>query len=278
MSKLLASKYIRIYSDMHLDCDIKKHFKFDMLWMPEELSTDKDTILILPGDIWHADKMFLYENESWLKALSKKFQYILVVLGNHDLWGGNFSHEYKNVNNKITEQNLENVFLLQNTTIEIGDYKFIGATLWTDFLQGDKFCLYEARNLMKDYKKIRHGNNYAKLTPQIIYAEHMKSKDFIFKNAIRDFPEQKIWVISHHSPSYQSIADEYKIPSLKLESALYYSDLDEVIGNSEIDYWVHGHTHKKVEYWINKTKVLSNPRGYPSEDTFYDKTHLIKLN
>lgn len=63
--KLPASKYIRIYSDIHLDFDIPtKKFKFDMLWTPEKLETDTETTLLLAGDIWHADKPFSYFGQS----------------------------------------------------------------------------------------------------------------------------------------------------------------------------------------------------------------------
>ena len=42
--KLNPSKYIRIYSDIHLDFDVpKKGFNFSMLWFPDELETDKET-------------------------------------------------------------------------------------------------------------------------------------------------------------------------------------------------------------------------------------------
>ena len=49
--KLNPSKYIRIYSDIHLDFDVpKKGFNFSMLWFPDELETDKETTLVLAAN------------------------------------------------------------------------------------------------------------------------------------------------------------------------------------------------------------------------------------
>lgn len=276
--KLSSSKYIRIYSDIHLDFDIPKKFKFEMLWKPEKLETDKETTLILAGDIWHAKKPFSFMNQSWLKEISQEFQYIIIILGNHDFWGGAFPQEYNNYREKIKEQGLDNIFLLQDSQLEIGNHKFIGATLWTDFLNASTLCMYNAKNIMNDYKKIKYGTGYGKLTSSILLKAHMASKNYIFDNAKKDYPEQKIWIISHHLPSYNSIDWKYKIPGLELENALYYSNLDELIEESEIDYWIHGHTHHAQDYMINKTRIISNPRGYPGESDNFNPWHLMELS
>lgn len=276
---LPAAKYIRIYSDIHLDFDVpNKKFRFDMLWMPEELETDLDTVLVLAGDLWHAEKPFSYFGQSWLAHIAKKFKYILVVLGNHDLWDGNFPGTYGDFRTKLKEQNLQNVFLLQEDTITIGKTKFVGGTLWTDFLRGNAECMYIAESgLMKDYKYIRSGPNFAKLRASSILKEHIKTKDYIFTHAQKDFPEQKVWVISHHLPSYQSIEDEFKREDLKLENHLYYSDMDTLIEKSPIDFWVHGHSHFAKDYQIGTTRVLANPRGYKGEESGYNPWHLMEL-
>lgn len=266
-----AAKYIRIYSDIHLDFDVPpKKFTFDMLWMPEILETDKDTILILAGDIWHASKPFAFYGQSWFKEISKRFQYIIVTLGNHDFWDGNFPLTYNSFSDKLKEQELDNVFLLQNETILIGDLKFVGGTLWTDFDQGNTHALYNAKTVMNDYKYIRYGKAYGKLTPSILLNAHMETKNYIFSNAKRDYEDQKVWVISHHAPSYKSMDSTYDKPDLALENSLYFSNLDKDIENSEIDFWIHGHSHHAKNYMIGNTNVIANPRGYRTEETEYN--------
>jgi hypothetical protein len=38
-----------------------------------------------------------------------------------------------------------------------------------------------------------------------------------------------------------------------------------LLGEFEIDLWIHGHTHHCVDFVQNKTRILSNQRGYPDE-------------
>lgn len=281
--KLEHSQYIRIYSDIHLDFDvIKGDFDISKLWFPEELETDKNTTLIIAGDLWHAKKPYDYGNPSWLKIISSRFQYVIIVLGNHDFWGGNFPNEYDNYTEAFIEQKLNNTYLLQDNIIEVGKNKFIGGTLWTDYMSGNSIAMEKAENgVMKDYKYISYGVAQQRIRAKHLLSAHNKTKNFIFTHAIREYSEQKIWVITHHLPTIRSVPEEYlqnKQSKSIYENALYYSDLDSDIKKVHIDYWIHGHTHKYQEYYIGKTKVISNPRGYTGEETLYNPWHLLELD
>jgi Icc-related predicted phosphoesterase len=37
------------------------------------------------------------------------------------------------------------------------------------------------------------------------------------------------------------------------------------IVESEARLWIHGHIHSYCDYTLGKTRVLANPRGYPTE-------------
>ena len=69
-------------------------------------------------------------------------------------------------------------------------------------------------------------------------------------------------VITHHSPSVNSLQDNYEKDIL---SAAYASDLNSLVETSDVDLWVHGHIHKISDYYIGKTRIICNPRGYPDE-------------
>ena len=274
---LPPTKYFRLFSDVHLDMNVPKKFSMTSLWFPEQKETDLSTTLILAGDIWHAKKMYSFHNQSWIKELASRFQYVLFVLGNHDFWGGNLSKEYLRAEKELKKQNIDNVYLLQNSIVNIGDIKIIGATLWTDLLNGDRELVIDATKIMNDYKYIQVGEGYTTLKPHHIMAEHVKSKDFIFTNAKKDYETQKVWVVTHHAPSFQSVNISHyaNTPLTNKEHGLDASNLEELILNSEIDLWMHGHTHLALNYSIGNTQVLSNPKGYPNEDTLYDKDMLI---
>jgi len=62
---------LRILSDIHLEC-------ISGQWEPSILPDEKDTILILAGDIWNGLKPFLWaEGQSneirWMDTMSRRF-------------------------------------------------------------------------------------------------------------------------------------------------------------------------------------------------------------
>ena len=65
---------------------------------------------------------------------------------------------------------------------------------------------------------------------------------------------------------------------------IYYNQLDDLIMDSNIDCWVHGHVHEQQYYKIGNTKIIANPRGYKfqkigfQEDLLFDiKGRIVKL-
>jgi hypothetical protein len=68
-------------------------------------------------------------------------------------------------------------------------------------------------------------------------------------------------VCTHHAPTYQSVADEYK--SQREMNGGYASDLSEfILDNENIKFWTHGHMHDPSDYMVGQCRVLCNPRGY----------------
>lgn len=271
-------KKIRVASDIHNDFDAAREKRPNTaLWYPDHMEDDQYTIFAIPGDLWTSGRVLSYAGHSWLGEVSKRFAAVVFVLGNHDFFGGLITSEYQKLKAQIVEQGLsDKVFLLQNESLVLGNYKFVGATLWTDFGNGDKEVLRDASNMMRDYAKIRHGIRYRKITPEIIFDAHTESRNFLIENAIKDFEEQKLVVITHHAPSFKSISPKWKSQKqsdsilIKNLSAMYASDLDSFIKKSKIDYWLHGHCHNASNYLLGNTRVVCNPRGYPEEDTGFN--------
>lgn len=273
-------KYIRIFSDIHLDFDIPsnlKHFDPNIdIWTPPAMPTDKETIFILAGDIWHSKKPFSFMNFSWFKKVSEQFHSMVVVLGNHDFWGGNLQTEYEHYLKYIKEQNLNNVHLLQDNTILIGQNKFVGGTLWTDYGKGNPEIMQTGESLMNDFKYIRNGKTFSKLKANHLIGSHIKTARYIAENSKKDNDEQILWVITHHLPTFQSVPDNFQREDHYAENALYASNL-EYLMNDNISAWVHGHSHVQAYYNIGETKIIANPRGYKGEQTNYDPYVLFDL-
>jgi Icc-related predicted phosphoesterase len=256
--------YLRPVNDLHLDFYVPKNINQleESLWYPKALETDKQTAFIISGDLWHSKKFLNFNNFSWLAKISQQFKYILFVLGNHDLWRGNLPKDYQDVKAEIKKQGLSNVFLLQDDSINLDGILFTGATLWTDF-NSEPYVLMKAKEIMRnDYKSIRYGNNYDKLKSQDVRNAHIHSRNFIFEKAHKNEEILKNVVITHHAPSYLSIPEQYKSEHYHVENHLDYSNLDDKIKASDIDFWFHGHTHEFKDYFIGNTRIVNNPLGY----------------
>jgi predicted MPP superfamily phosphohydrolase len=268
-------RYIREVSDIHLDFDIraaqaaKLPYSLEHAWVPEALPEDRDTCLVIAGDLWY-DRRFLTkkysDGDSWLGRVAKRFKYVVFVLGNHDYWETNISTEVAKIRSELQQQKLFNVFLLDNNFVILDGVKFLGGTLWTDFDRGNPLLMLQATDIMNDYKYIRAGANYHALNTDIVAGLHARARKFILENAKRDAPGQKVVVVTHMCPSMASINDIYKTtPESCLHNFLYASNLDYELDGTEIDLWFHGHTHHACDYMLGDARVVCNPRGYVGE-------------
>lgn len=267
-------KYIREFSDMHLNMFSKAN---QPLWEPIiDTTHDKETALILAGDVWEGTRCLMHAEESWMTKLAERYRYIIIVLGNHDYWGENFNSFPAKFKNMIKDLHLNNVFLLDDESITLEGVRFVGGTLWTDFNKMDPFTIWRAKDYMNDYRYIKSGETYSKLTAQHVLAAHRKTKGVIFANAKKDADTRKIVCVTHHSPSFQGMSPDYA--HLGDVNGYYHSELGNDIIDSEIDLWFFGHTHNPVDYTIGNTRIINNAVGYhPWETTDYEADWLISL-
>lgn len=54
--------------------------------------------------------------------------------------------------------------------------------------------------------------------------------------------------------------------------------MEEFVLKHQPDFWIHGHTHTPIRYYIGKTEVICNPHGYIDEpDNGYQKELIIEV-
>lgn len=246
---------IRIFSDLHHECP-PWHF-----WEPIPLETDSETILCLVGDLGWPDNFITNHVSNY----ANRFKYVLIVLGNHDHWRVGIEKALELFQEQASK--IKNVHVLQNNSIDIDGYRFVGSTLWTDMKEGDPFITWRSLSYMMDFKKTPG------FTPQIWMKENKKSFEFI-QHTVRE-SELPVVVLTHFLPSLQSCD-----PKFKGDDGNYYfaSEYGTWISyQDKILLWGHGHTHSKCDYVIGSTRIYCNPLGYHQEVFDFNDVSLIEL-
>lgn len=267
-------KYIRNFSDLHLEFDAKRN---DKLWRPIPLETDKETVLILAGDIWYG-----MQSIDWLETFCYEFEHVFIVLGNHDYYNNLVFQLQIDYEIELYKRNL-NVTLLDKTCKEIGDYLFIGATLWTNMDNNPYLETIATHCMRSDFNYIKMDFNED--LSVIPFKQHNwlaeNRKDFDYINIVtKNNKDKKVIVVTHHGCSYQSVHEKYKGD---IANGFFVSDYsDFILDNENIKYWFHGHVHNNFQYDIGTCKVKVNPRGYitkyGTENPEFDEIALTTLD
>jgi len=246
---------VKVVSDLHLECCEHGHGVPDL---------GEGEILILGGDILCARHFKtngplhkVYDN--FLQKCVENFDDVFYINGNHE----SYSYHYDSTFDVLAEHLPKEIHYLENDFVKIKDWVFLCCTLWTDFRKENPLEMMEASRFLNDYHTIRIGSNYRKLNPDDTLKFHKKSKQFLLEK-LEQFHDQKIWILTHHAPSHQSIHPKYRTETT---NGSYASDLDDLIlSHPQIKCFSHGHTHESMNYFIGDCQVICNPRGYfPSQ-------------
>jgi len=254
---------LKLLSDLHLD-----HYCAGQYFDP-----GTGDVLVLAGDILcakHLKKQGYLADvyKRFLDDCSKNYQKVLYVKGNHEAYGYNYEGTHKTIQEHLPD----NFQLMENDTVTIDNWNFIGFTFWTDFRNENPLEMMDAQQYMNDYKAIRITSNFRKMNTNDTLSFHKKSKEYLI-NQLQELNEN-VFVISHMAPSYQSVAPQFK----NTENGAFVSDLDDLIlSYPQIKYWCHGHVHSYFNYNIGGCKILCNPGGYPGQDTGYNPNLEIEL-
>lgn len=239
------------------------HIEFSNIILPKE---DID-VLIMAGDICvvrDIHKDYCYE---FFKNINDNFERVVMVMGNHEHYSGDISTSYLILKEYFVDKGFYNIHLLENEIYPYNGYNFLGCTLWTDFDNGNIDSMFYVQRGMNDYRIIKYGDN--SLCPQDTYNINQESRNFIIQNENLD----NIIMVTHHTPSYDSCDTKYKYES-HLNTAYHNNFNSYLHDKSNFKLWVHGHVHDPFDYYIDKTRVVCNPRGYDDGEWFKQPTSI----
>jgi len=231
---------------LHILSDLHTEFaEFD----PPETDVD---IVVLAGDIGVGTAGI-----EWVARQYRKLP-VIYVPGNHEYY-----HHDIGITDELKSSAPANIRVLHNDSCEFENVRFLGTTQWTDFrLYGEGeawFARQRAKRSIDDFTAIRNGDR--RFTPEVSVALHEISMAWLVGELAKAFNGTTV-VVTHHLPATPSIATRYRNDPL---NPAFASRLEEVIETDRPELWIHGHTHVACDYDIYGTRVVCNPRGYPSE-------------
>ncbi len=256
---------IRLVSDLHLEFDDP-----DALFTIPRASDDAETVLVLAGDILVG--RYLNNYSSFLIDVSTRFKKVIWVAGNHEYYGGDFDVTDATIMQFIKSHNLPIEFG-NNFTVKVDNVAFFCGTLWTDMDRGNPMTMETVKYGMNDFcGAIKVGDRL--FCPDDALREHYDTKKYIFRQLARGNFDKSV-VVTHHGPSYQSVGSEFVGSDL---NAGYVSGLAyDMMDGSSPSLWVHGHVHHSTDYSIGRTRVVTNPRGYGTENPFFQPSKMIEI-
>jgi len=268
---------IQVVSDLHAEFwSNKKRFNF---------IKPSANILALLGDTCcvGSDEDFS-TFQRFVNELIPSYEHIIIVAGNHEYYfNPSKANAHPNKNNtldacdkKINEYCKTNPKLhyLNNNSMKIKvknkTYLLVGSVLWswipTDQRENIQSRMNDYRFIyVKDKSAIRH------IRADDISNMYLKNKKYIKSQIIRAKKQNmKVVVFTHHKPYLSPTHDPTSYDSA------YESDLSDLFG-SPIVLWCYGHTHIKDNTKIKGVQFISNPKGYPRQQTRYKRAFTIQL-
>lgn len=251
---------LNILSDLHLS--------LGALEIPRN---DADAV-ILAGDLARPR-----EAVSWASEFSKP---VLFVPGNHEFYGGSIAGVADELKRLCAGTNIR---LLDKGEVIIDGVRFLGTTLWTDFMpfgEGDErtAAIREALRFMRDFSRIRIGPAAEALFTPADSAALFALQSAWLEHRLAQAHTGPTVVITHHAPSRQSIHPRF---ADSLLNACFVSDAERLIDGGRACLWVHGHTHDSFDYALNGTRVVCNPRGYAkdgaNENPLFDPNFVVEI-
>lgn len=261
---------IQLFSDLHLE----RYPAF----VPA-IAADTD-VVILAGDIGsYQSGSRLTTDEFGLERFSPLrpgagSARVLYIPGNHEFDGLEFDEAYARLRATCARLGIE---WLDRETLVIGQVRFIGTTLWSDF---DALAVQEqdlTKQLQRREKAFRAANYYLsknttlkdgeKVLAEGIRAMSLDCQEWLRGALAAPFDGSTV-VVTHFAPSLQSADPRY---GLTPGTAGFCNALDALFPQAEV--WIHGHLHCANDYVVSgldagrpwSCRVVANPLGYLSK-------------
>lgn len=243
---------IQFCSDLHLE------FAANQKWLQKNPIPALAETLIIAGDTFYLGRD--YSKLDVIKKMADDFKQVYIIPGNHEFYGG---YDFDWAGKSFTETIFDNVQMVNNHVIEQEGIQLIFSTMWSQINNN----IREVTKFMADFRLIQ------KRTERINVNDYNEAHAACF-----EFLEEAVAkagkkiVVTHHLPSASCNVKEFKNSPI---NEGFMVDKTAFISDSEIDYWIYGHSHRnKADFEINGTKMVTNQLGY----TEFSEGHEFNLS
>ncbi len=196
---------------------------------------------------------------------------VLYVPGNHEFYRGHLTKTLQ----AMRAAGDERVHVLDRDEVVIGGVRFLGATMWTDFAAtgNPPLAALSAQQALSDFRQIR-TENYRRIRPADLIKQAEKARDWL-RIKLAEPHDGPTVVITHHAPTLRSLEGNPHAGTLL--DAAFANHWEDLMGGDRLALWVHGHTHTSVDFEVAGTRIVSNQRGYPGEESGFQPSLVIDL-
>ena len=287
----ISFEYERIvyWSDLHLDyaysnrqieTKVKKDYRWHTFEIPQS-PENKKTILLIGGDTVNGNHIHLLPR--FIDEVLKYYGMVVMIPGNHEYYYA----KYAEINQYLRSIQIPNFYLLIDEAIEIVDPRSLpgknriviyGTTLWSD-ISGVK----EEKRIQEIFQRdqARMSGGYLSIEEyQKLYEESVTSMRRFLKRVFQLYSDPdsgeilaKVILLTHYALTEDFVAPKYKGNP---ENPLFHSNLQPVF-YYPIYAAICGHVHERRNFIKNDVICLTNPRGYPSEETHFNPYEILVI-
>lgn len=236
MPNLLTVR-IQILSDIHFEFD-----RDDGEAFARSVPVAGD-VLVLAGDVVPLTSGAKFDRA--FRWFCKRFGHVVYVPGNHEYYGTSPARAESLL--VTSAPCFPNLHVLNPGTVTIEGVRFVGAALWFPPTPDEA----QHRKYLNDFRFIQDFVPW-------VHETHAAHLAFLEDN-IRPGDV----VVTHYLPHPRSVAPQYA--RSPLNRFFLAADAAPLVERAGARLWIHGHTHHSCDYTVGETRVVCNPRGYPSE-------------
>lgn len=245
---------LQFVSDLHLE------FLENQLYLAKHPLAVTGDILLIAGDTAYLDQpdsdRETYSHYAFWDWASEHYQQVIVCFGNHDFYG---HYDIAAIPDGYCKEIRPNVHAYYNNVVHLDDVDVIVSTLWAHI---EPFNTYQTEHGVNDFHLIKYNGHL--LTADDFNREHERCLRFV-KRAVEESKAVCKIVLTHHVPTELCTAPEFRD---SLINGAFTVELGDYISESDIDYWIYGHSHRNIDAQIVKTHILSNQLGYVSNGEY----------